>query len=403
VIGVDFCPDGELLAAADDNGRVYLWDLVGGHLVRTFVRRRSQSMNGVAFGLGGDVLAGANDDGRIYLWDVVSGRLAETFLNPDSQGVISVTFDRDTELLAAADDNGRVYLWDVVSGELAATLGHPDSEGVNDVAFSPGGELLAAADGSGKTCVWDVASGQLARAFTDSGDSAFYALSSAPDGRILAAGEADGHVYLWDLVDGSLAETFENPDSKGVNGVAFSPHGDVLAAADGNGRPEFAPAVGAEQRVRIAADLDQARDRARPQALVELVGHQVRRRHDRALSLVAAVHDRVQLLQHPVGGVLGAEVVHVQQVDCAEAVHEAEHAALRAHRLAQDRQQARQRVDRHRAPGVQSGLRHQHGQRRLAGADVALDPQAAAGSVTFGARTEVEVMARSIMILKQAA
>ena len=198
VIGVDFCPDGELLAAADDNGRLYLWDLVDGHLTRTFVRRRSKSMNGVAFGLGGDVLAGANDDGRIYLWDVVSGRLAGTFPNPDSQGVIGVAFDRDTELLAAADDNGRVYLWDVVSGDLAATLEHPDSQGLNDVAFSPEGELLAAAAGSGKASVWDVASGQLAQAFTASGDSAVYTVSFAPDGRVLAAGDADGHVYLWD-------------------------------------------------------------------------------------------------------------------------------------------------------------------------------------------------------------
>lgn len=236
VIGVDFCPDGELLAAADDNGRVYLWDVIGGELARTFARRRSRGMNDVAFGLGGDVLAGANDNGQIYLWDVVSGRLAGTFENPDSQGVIGVVFDRDTELLAAADDNDRVYLWDVVDGTLAGTLENPGSQGVNSVAFSSEDELLAAADASGKACVWDVTSGQLARTFTAPGSVAVYTVTFAPDGRVLAAGDADGHVYQWDMANGGLAATFENPGSQGVNGVAFSPRGEVLAAADGNGR-----------------------------------------------------------------------------------------------------------------------------------------------------------------------
>ncbi len=235
-IGVDFRPDGELLAAADCNGRVYLWDLVAGKLARTFTRRRSQGMSDVAFGLGGDVLAAANDNGRIYLWDVASGALAGTFENPGSQGVVDVTFDRDTELLAAADDNGRVYLWDVVGGQLAATLENPGSEGVNGVAFGPEGDVLAAADASGQVCVWDVASGGLVRAFTASGGTAVYAVAFAPRGDVLAAGDADGRVYLWRVADGGLVGTFEDPGSQGVNGVAFGPRSDVVAAADGNGR-----------------------------------------------------------------------------------------------------------------------------------------------------------------------
>ncbi len=61
-----------------------------------------------------------------------------------------------------------------------------------------------------------------------------------------------------------------------------------------------------------------------------------------------------------------------------EPVHEVEHALRRVHRLAQQVQQARQRVDRDRAPRVERRLGDEHRERRLAGAHVALDPQAPA-------------------------
>src|ERR1700684_1684588 len=72
---------------------------------------------------------------------------------------------------------------------------------------------------------------------------------------------------------------------------------------------KLAPLVLAEQRDQIPADLHQSRDGAAPQPLGELVRHQVRRRHDRPLGLVAGVDDRVELLQHPVSAVLSAEIV----------------------------------------------------------------------------------------------
>ncbi len=134
----------------------------------------------------------------------------------------------------------------------------------------------------------------------------------------------------------------------------------------------------AEQRDRLAADLDQPRDRARAEPIAQFVGHQVARRHDRPFGLVARVHDRVELLEHPVGLVLGPEVVDVQEVDRGEAVEQVDQAAGRLERLAQQVQQARQRVDRHRAPGVECLLGDEHRERRLAGADVPDDPQAAA-------------------------
>src|SRR5918999_184214 len=63
-----------------------------------------------------------------------------------------------------------------------------------------------------------------------------------------------------------------------------------------------------EQRQGIAADLDQAGDRAGADLLLEVGGIEVGGDDHRTLRLVALVDDRVQLLQDPVGPLLGPEV-----------------------------------------------------------------------------------------------
>ncbi len=235
VMGVAFDSDSELLAAADGNGRVFLWDVVSGELARTFGKRRSQGVNGVAFGQGGDVLAAASNNGRVFLWDVVSGEFAGSFGYPDSQGVMGVAFGPGGDVLAAADGNGRVFLWDVVSGEFAGSFGYQGSQGMNGVTFSPNGDALAAADGSGQISLWNVTSGGLTGTFVDPGSLGVNGIAFSPDGDVLAAADGNGQVFLWDVVSGELADSFADPGSLGVNGVAFSPDGDVLAVADGNG------------------------------------------------------------------------------------------------------------------------------------------------------------------------
>jgi WD40 repeat protein len=57
------------------------------------------------------MLAAADGNGQVYLWDVVSGQLAAAFANPGSQGVNAVAFAPGGDLLAAADGNGRTCLW----------------------------------------------------------------------------------------------------------------------------------------------------------------------------------------------------------------------------------------------------------------------------------------------------
>src|SRR5215218_8296281 len=78
--------------------------------------------------------------------------------------------------------------------------------------------------------------------------------------------------------------------------------------------------VVAKERQGVVTDLHQARDRPRPDLLLKVLLAQIRRHHHRPLRLIALVDDRVELLEHPVAALLGAEVVDVEEVDLGEAL-----------------------------------------------------------------------------------
>ncbi len=80
-------------------------------LVATLVGPNARVVYAVQFSPDGDVLAAADGNGRVFLWDVVSGELADSFADPGSLGVNGVAFSPDGDVLAVADGNGSVYLW----------------------------------------------------------------------------------------------------------------------------------------------------------------------------------------------------------------------------------------------------------------------------------------------------
>src|SRR4051794_29279202 len=134
--------------------------------------------------------------------------------------------------------------------------------------------------------------------------------------------------------------------------------------------------IGAEKR-HLVANLTQSRDRAATDLVLQLLVGKVGRDQHRALRLVALVDQRVELLEHPVAALLGAEVVDVEQVDRGQSLEEGEvgvAAGLGVIGATDAGEQLRQRVDRDRAAGLQRRLGDEHRQRGLTGAGVAEEP-----------------------------
>ena len=240
VRSVAFSPDGMTLAAADENGHAYLWNVADRTPSATLTDPYSQGMAAVAFGSSpeGAVVATGDNDDIVSVWNAAKGTPTSSFdVLSYNQGIDSVAVSPDGSTLAAADINGSLFLfdWRTAATGLTPTVTTPDGSPVNSLAFSPNGKTLAAADVNGKIFLWNVAARTLTATITDPGSTGVSSVAFSPDGVTLAAGDRNGKIFLWNVAARTLTATITDPGSSGVSSVAFSPDGVTLAAGDGNG------------------------------------------------------------------------------------------------------------------------------------------------------------------------
>jgi hypothetical protein len=197
---VAFSADGQVLASADANGAVKLWDARTGQELRTLQEKNTPAQS-VAFSADGQVLASAYANGTVKLRHARSGQELHT-LRGHAQ-VHGVAFSADGQVLASASGDS-VTLWDVRTGrELRTLRGHTGGQfmgGVTSVAFAADGQILASASGDNTVKLWDARSGQELRTLRGH-TASVESVAFAADGQVLASA-GDGTVKLWDVRTG---------------------------------------------------------------------------------------------------------------------------------------------------------------------------------------------------------
>jgi WD40 repeat protein/serine/threonine protein kinase len=138
--GVDFSPDGRLLAcASSDRERILVWDAENWRLLDD-VRAGGTNFKSVRFSPDGRFLVTGDVQGAVRLWEASPLRELGT-LGRHAARVNAVAFSPDGREVASASDDQTVSLWDVSRRRLVTRVGTHTAP-VRSVAFSPDGKRI---------------------------------------------------------------------------------------------------------------------------------------------------------------------------------------------------------------------------------------------------------------------
>ncbi len=201
---IDYSPDGQLLATGEyaGNFRIRIRNAAALSVIRTLAGHsagpeRSGTFS-VRFSPVNSLLASGGADGKVKIWRVSDGALLRTLLigRELSPNVFTVAFSPDGRLIAAGTDGLRdIKVWRVADGTLVRAFSFGDEVfgyGQSNLAWTPDNVYLAA----GRTVYptpltirfWNVVTGELAQEVTDHTNRAIYSLALGPAGKRFAYG-----------------------------------------------------------------------------------------------------------------------------------------------------------------------------------------------------------------------
>ena len=230
VYQVALSPDGSRLAAVSMDHKLYLYLVDSQSLKSQSLKRQAtievgpNEVNGVAWSPDGELLATADDDGMIRLWNSHSHAPVRHWKAHEAKAYNVVFFDGGRKLASCGEEN-TIRLWNAATGEPDGVLeGH--TEPVEALALSPVENLLASAGEDDVAITWDLTTRELKNRLSGHKDK-LTSLAFSPDGKWLATGGQDCAVSLYRHADARCRSRGFPHD--GVQAVAFTRDGRLLA------------------------------------------------------------------------------------------------------------------------------------------------------------------------------
>ncbi len=252
VFQVTFSPNGQTLAACDDDATIYLWPTfdpeIGGRFIDhpeglapsdgTF-RMLSADFYSLAFSPDSQVLA-AGTLGEVLLY-----ALADTSAKPASLAVEkgihvqAVAYSPDGKYLAAGGDNNIIYVWSMIDPKSAPVILKGHSGPIRDLVFLPFSATLASASEDKTILLWDLQrTSRRNRSCSVAIRCPYTTLTLSADGKTLLSVGFKDPVYAWSMETPSMRPTLLIPAEDSAIGkaptlaIALSPDGKLLATSE---------------------------------------------------------------------------------------------------------------------------------------------------------------------------
>lgn len=268
---VAISPDGQLLAAGDLIGNIYVWHIenrqllkiLSGHqsMVRTVafhpyetllasgsedetiriwnlellscervLRGHTHMVRSIAFSPDGTLLASGSNDETIKLWKVPNFQLRAT-LKGHLGGILSVSFSPDSQYVISGSRDHTIRIWHLHSHQCTHTL-EAHSDMVRAIRFSHDGTYFISGGNDNMLRIWDFKSLECLQ-ILEGHENTIMSIAFSPDGKLFATGSSDRTVRLWETGSGDCIWVFKGHD-RWINEVTFSPDGRYLAAGSGD-------------------------------------------------------------------------------------------------------------------------------------------------------------------------
>ncbi len=232
ILRLAFSPDGNLLAAADRDSRVSLYDTASGSLIRQLDNGALGSPLTLTFFSGGSLLHIGSSSEISVIWEVETGKLAHRWY---TSGNAAMATSSDGVLQATSNWNGSIFIWTLQDGNSPGRL-WADLE-ILAMQFAPDSATLLAGYGDGTALIWNLDGGKVLHVLRGHTDRVT-TVAVSPDSRLAATGSWDNTIRLWDMSSGSLLETLTGHSGRIVQ-IAFTPDGRGLASYAEDGRFQF--------------------------------------------------------------------------------------------------------------------------------------------------------------------
>jgi WD40 repeat protein len=211
-LGCALSADGQW-AIANTEGKLHLINAETGALIRLFDTLH-EDLSHVALAISPDkkLALSKTTDGKIRLWDVATGKVVKQFDDP-GPGSCHLSFSADSKLASSKHFSAKT--WDVATGKLVQTAFENAAQNDNyGWAYSDDGKhCVRSGRNADKLEIWSVSTGKMILQLGPgkSGPKAFIQASFSPNGRLVAAGSVGGLIRIWEVSTGGVVKELVQP------------------------------------------------------------------------------------------------------------------------------------------------------------------------------------------------
>ncbi len=206
ILDLDFHPNGQWLATANNKSEIIIWDYKTGAIVKKIDVENGYAIRSLKFSTDGQYLysldGGLGD--QIKKWSVNNWQLVKSCPAVDDRTADQLEISPDGKTIAIrhyyynGNENFDIDFYDAKTFAYAFSIKDAHESIINDICFSPDGKYLASASNDGKVKIWDVETKEVSKEFIDL--PCVHPVTFSPDSKYIILGSGCArkwHIYIF--------------------------------------------------------------------------------------------------------------------------------------------------------------------------------------------------------------